>query len=109
MMYSNVVQIFLCRRGSMAIRATYSSARANFARIWDEVESSREPAVLERRGHESMVLLPAEELSSLRETAHLLRSPKNAARLLSAIARSRGRDTPPVEIEALMEDLGISD
>ena len=45
--------------------------------------------VIQRRGHEDMALLPADELSSLRETAYLLRSPENAARLLAALARGR--------------------
>lgn len=93
----------------MATRATYSRARANFAAIWDEVENSREAAILERRGHESMALLPADELSSLQETAHLLRSPKNAARLLAALARSKKMSVPPVELEALMKELALSE
>jgi len=93
----------------MAIRATYSRARANFAKIWNEVEDSREPAILERRGHETMALLPADELSSLQETAHLLSSPRNAARLLAALARSQRSETAAVEIETLMEELGLSD
>jgi len=93
----------------MATRATYSRARANFAKIWNEVENSREPAILERRGHESMALLPADELSSLQETAYLLRSPANAARLLAALARSQGREVPAVDLDTLMEELGLSD
>jgi antitoxin YefM len=96
-------------RGMMATRATYSRARANFAKIWNEVENSREPAILERRGHETMALLPADELSSLQETAHLLRSPKNAARLLAALARSQREERTPVELETLMKEVGISD
>ena len=51
---------------------------------------SREEMILRRRGHEDLALLPADELRSLKATAHLLRSPKNAARLLKALARSRG-------------------
>ena len=92
----------------MATKATYSRARANLAAIWDEVENSREPAILERRGHESMVLIPADELASVQETAHLLRSPENAARLLSALVRSRKRTTHPVALETLMSELGLS-
>ena len=92
----------------MAIRATYSHARANLAAIWDEVEDSREPAILERRGHGDVAFIPADELSSLRETAHLLGSPENAARLLSALVRSRKRTTPPVELETLMHELDLS-
>jgi antitoxin YefM len=36
-----------------------------------------------------MAMLPADELNSLKQTAHLLRSPGNAVRLLNALARSR--------------------
>ena len=92
----------------MATKATYSRARANLAAIWNEVEDSREPAILERRGHENMALIPADELSSVQETAHLLSSPENAARLLSALLRSRRRTTPAVDLETLMDELGLS-
>jgi antitoxin YefM len=91
----------------MATKATYSRARQNLASIWNDIESSREPAILERRGHEDMALLPAEELSSLQETAHLLRSPKNAVRLLTALARSYEETTEPVDLELLMTELGL--
>ena len=47
-------------------------------------------------------LIPADELTSGQQTAHLLSSPRNAARLLSALVRSRKRSTPPVELETLM-------
>lgn len=92
----------------MATKASYSSARQNLASIWNEVESTREPIILERRGHEDMALLPAEELSSLRETAHLLRSPENAARLLDALVRSKEQATEPVELERVMKELGLT-
>lgn len=92
----------------MPVKVTYSHARANLAKLWDEVENSREPAILERRGHDAMALLPADELDSLQETAHLLRSPKNATRLLSALLRSRRGQTPPVELESLMQQLGLA-
>ncbi len=68
---------------------SYSSARENLATIWDQVEDTREEVILQRRGHEDLALIPADELQSLRETAHLLRSPANALRLLSALKRSR--------------------
>jgi len=73
----------------MATKTSYSHARQNLAKLWDTVEDSREAAVIQRRGHEDMALLPADELASLQETAYLLRSPHNAARLLSALARGR--------------------
>ena len=68
---------------------TYSYARDHLAELWDRAEDDREPIVIQRRGHEDMALLPAAELRSLNETAHLLRSPANAERLLRALLRSR--------------------
>ena len=88
---------------------TYSDARARLAKIWDELEDSREEVILRRRGHEDLALIPARELQSLKETAHLLRSPRNAARLLKALARSRERGIEFESIEALTADLGLKD
>lgn len=69
----------------MSHPVTYTDARANLAALLDEALSSREPVVIRRRGHADVALVAADELASLSETAHLLRSPKNAARLLSAL------------------------
>jgi antitoxin YefM len=72
----------------MPVKVSYSHARDNLAALWDEVEDSRDAAVIERRGHEAMALIPADELASLRETAYLLRSAENAAWLLAALTRA---------------------
>ena len=42
------------------------------------------------RGGDDLAVIAADELESLLETAHLLRSPKNAERLLTALFRARG-------------------
>jgi antitoxin YefM len=91
----------------MSPKVSYSHARDNLATLWDEVESRREAAVIQRRGHEDMALIPADELSSLRETAYLLRSPANAARLLAALARGRKGRSRATEIDALRRALGL--
>lgn len=93
----------------MAVKTSYSHARENLASLWDEVESSREPAVIQRRGHEDMALIPADELASLRETAYLLRSPQNAARLLAALTRARRGRTKASDLSALRYELGLSE
>lgn len=80
---------------------TYSHLREHLAEVWDEVESSQEPVILQRRGHEDLALIPAAELKSLQETAHLLRSPKNAARLLAALRRAEELTADSTSIEAL--------
>ena len=57
---------------------SYSNARATLAALCDEVASTREPVIIRRRNAEDVALVAADELESLLETAHLLRSPKNA-------------------------------
>ena len=91
----------------MAVNVSYSHARENLAEIWNEVEDTREAAVIQRRGHEDMALLPADELAALRETAYLLRSPTNAARLLAALTRARGGKTRPQNLETVRSELGL--
>ncbi len=91
----------------MAMKTSYSHARENLASLWDQVEDSREAAVIQRRGHEDMALIPADELDSLRETAYLLRSPQNAARLLAALTRARRGRTKPADLRALRRELGL--
>jgi antitoxin YefM len=63
--------------------------------------------VIKRRGHEDMALIPADELSSLRETAYLLGSPANAARLLSALNSARRGRGRPITLDALRKELGL--
>jgi antitoxin YefM len=92
----------------MAVKTTYSHARENFASLWDEIEASREAAVIQRRGHEDMALIPAEELASLRETTYLLRSPENAARLLAALTRARRGRSRRTDLATLRRELGAA-
>jgi antitoxin YefM len=82
---------------------TYTEARENLATIWDKTVASREPVVISRRGTESVVILPLEEWEGLNETAHLLRSPANARRLLAALLRAEkgeGRAMTAAELAA---------
>lgn len=92
----------------MSVKTTYSHARENLATLWDEVEGSRDAAVIQRHGYEDMALIPAEDLSSLREMVYLLRSPQNAVRLLAALTRARRGRTKPVELAALRRALEIT-
>ena len=65
---------------------SYSAARANLARAMQRVCDDHAPLVITRRGEPSVVMLSLDDFNALEETAHLLRSPANAQRLLSAIA-----------------------
>ena len=91
----------------MGQQITYSYAREHFAEVLDEVENSQEPAVIRRRGHQDVALIPADELASLRETAYLLRSPANAARLLAALTRANQGTTAPTNIQVVRHELGL--
>jgi len=80
---------------------TYTEARENLATVWDQTVATREPVVISRRGSESVVMMPVDEWEGLVETAHLLRSPANAKRLLAALLRlesSEGDSLTPEEL-----------
>ena len=87
---------------------TYTEARENLASIWDKTVSSREPVVISRRGSESVVMLPLEEWEGVTETAHLLRSPANARRLLSALLRAEKGEGKVMTRTELAEAVGLS-
>jgi antitoxin YefM len=66
---------------------SYSELRGRFAEVMDLVVEKREEVVITRPGRESAVMLPLDDFESLKETAHLMRSPANARRLLDAMER----------------------
>ena len=85
---------------------TYTQARAELASFCDEVASTREPVIIQRRNAEDVALVSADELASLLDTTHLLRSPKNAQRLLAAINRAQSRELSRSSVEELRRGLG---
>jgi antitoxin YefM len=91
----------------MATVTTYTNARATLAALCDQVSSTREPVIIRRRNAADVALVSADELESLLETAHLMRSPKNAERLLAAIARAKSNELKPSTIEDLRKELGL--
>jgi len=91
----------------MITETTYTSARAMLAALCDQVASTREPVVIRRRGAESVALVSADELASLLETAHLLRSPKNAERLIRALRRAQRTKAKPGSVARLRSELGL--
>ena len=91
----------------MAHRTSYTAARANFATLCNRALENREVIIINRRGSEDVALIAANELSSLLETAHLMRSPKNASRLLAALKRAKMRKGQPESPEKLRRELGL--
>jgi antitoxin YefM len=91
------------------IATTYTNVRTNLAKFLDAVTDNRETVVIQRRGHEDVIMISADELNSLLETAHLLRSPKNAERLLTALERARTNSETAQSVETLKSELGLAD
>jgi len=91
----------------MAEYITYSKARAELARLCNKVAEDREVVYITRRSKDSVAMIAAEELSSLLETAHLLRSPKNAQRLLTALNRALTRKESPGNLNDLKRETGL--
>lgn len=93
----------------MSIETTYSQARADLASLMNRVTDDREIVVVKRRDHPAVAMIAADELASLMETAHLLRSPVNAERLLSALGRSRQRATQTTTLTELRKTVGLDE
>jgi len=66
---------------------TYSAARQNLAKTMEKVCEDRSPIIVTRKSSNSVVIMSLEDYEALEETAYLLRSPKNARRLLESIAQ----------------------
>jgi antitoxin YefM len=86
----------------MPIETTYTSLRERLASLLNQVTEDQEVVIVRRR------VLPAEELRSLMETAHLVRSPKNARRLLAALKRATEGKGAPESVEKLRKEMGLA-
>jgi antitoxin YefM len=93
----------------VANRTSYTQARATLATLCDHVAETREAYVIERRNGANVALIAETELNALLETAHLLRSPKNAARLAAALERAHRGKPAPTSLDALRRTLGLED
>jgi antitoxin YefM len=72
----------------MATKITYANLRENLASVLDQVVDQQETVIVRRRGSRDVAIIPADELAGLMETAHLMRSPRSARRLLTALHRA---------------------
>ena len=91
----------------MAVETTYTALRAGLAGFLDQVTDDREVVFVRRRGARDVAIIAADELSSLMETAHLLRSPKNAQRLFESLRElDRGRGEV-MTLEELRHSVGL--
>ncbi len=87
---------------------TYTNLRQRLASVLDRVANDREVVVVRRKREQTVALIPADELAGLMETAHLLRSPKNAQRLLSALKRATNRKGKTEALDKLRREMGLA-
>ena len=65
---------------------SYSNFRSHLASTLDKVNDDHIPIMITRQNGKPAVLISLEDFKSYEETAYLMASPKNAARLNQAIA-----------------------
>lgn len=65
---------------------TYTSFRQNLKSFLDKVFKDHSPLYVTRTNGEDVVVLSKADYESMQETFHLLKSPRNASRLLKGIA-----------------------
>ncbi len=65
---------------------SYTHVRQNLKRVMDEVCDKKTPIIVKRQNASSVVVMSLDEYNAMEETLHLLRSSRNARRLLRAIA-----------------------
>jgi antitoxin YefM len=92
----------------MATETTYTALRENLASYLDRVVDDREIVVVKRRGARDVAIIAADELAGMAETAHLLRSPKNAQRLFQALRELDRGKGKAMTVDELRKSVGLS-
>lgn len=64
---------------------TYSAARADLAATMDKVCRDHDPVIITKKRESTVVMISLEDYEAMEETAYLMRSPKNAERLMKSI------------------------
>jgi antitoxin YefM len=86
------------------VDTTYTHLRQNLASILHDVVDQQEVVIVRRKASRDVALVPARELAGLMETAHLLRSPRNAKILLTALRRAEKRTGKPSTLSQLRQE-----
>ncbi len=79
---------------------SYTSARSNLAKTMEKVCNDHAPVAITRKGEGAVVLISMDDYQALEESAYLLRSPKNARRLMQSLVdleEGRGQEKDLLE------------
>ena len=66
---------------------SYTAARENLASTMNKVCEDHAPIIITRNRDQAVVMMSLQDYEALEETAYLLKNPKNARRIMSAIAQ----------------------
>ena len=66
---------------------SYTAARENLAATMDKVCDDHAPVIITRNRDQAVVMMSLEDFEALEETAYLLKNPRNAKRIMSAITQ----------------------
>jgi antitoxin YefM len=64
---------------------SYTAARANLASMINRVCADHSPIIITKKSDPAVVMISLEDYEAMEETAYLLQSPTNAARLLRSL------------------------
>lgn len=67
---------------------SYSAVRKDLANVMERVCNDHEPLIITRKNANPVVMMSLEDYNAIQETAYLLRSPANAARLRESIKQA---------------------
>lgn len=65
---------------------TYTQVRKNFSETMNKVCQDHKPLIITRQNREPVVIISLEDYNAIEETLYLMRSPKNARKLLESIS-----------------------
>lgn len=94
----------------MSIDISYTNARDNLANYLERAIKDNEVIKIQRKVNgvvHYVALIAADELDSIMETAHLLRSPRNAERLYNALERTENQAVKITSLGALRLEMGL--
>jgi antitoxin YefM len=77
---------------------TYSHAREHLAKTMRQVCDDHTPIIITRQKERAVVMMSLEDWNAYEETAYLLRSPANAARLRTSIEHDRAGNAQPHDL-----------
>lgn len=66
---------------------SYTAARENLAATMNKVCDDHAPIIITRNRDQAVVMMSLADFEALEETAYVLNNPKNAKRVMSAIAQ----------------------